>query len=192
MAVVYTLPTFFHTWPHKKINLGLDLQGGMHLVLEVQNHKAVEAELNRTVQEIKKELRDNHIKHAGISRTNKNLISAHFPPDEKMKKVQDLLGKEFKNLTISKNSSTKDSVSLVLSFSSEEIETIKKMATAQALETIRNRIDEFGVSEPDIRIQGHNRILLQLPGVTDPDRAKSLIGKTAQLTFQLVDEQDPL
>ncbi len=189
MAVVYTLPTFFHTWPHKKINLGLDLQGGMHLVLEVQNHKAVEAELNRTVQEIKKELRDSHIKHAGISRTSNNMITVHFPPDENMEKVEDLLTKEFKNLTISKDSSTNGSVSLVLSFSSEEVETIKKMATAQALETIRNRIDEFGVSEPDIRIQGHNRILLQLPGVTDPDRAKSLIGKTAQLTFQLVDEQ---
>ncbi len=62
------------------------------------------------------------------------------------------------------------------------------MATDQALETIRNRIDEFGVSEPDIRIQGENRILLQLPGIQDPDRAKDLIGKTAQLTFQLVDE----
>jgi preprotein translocase subunit SecD len=62
------------------------------------------------------------------------------------------------------------------------------MASRQALETIRNRIDEFGVSEPDIRIQGENRILLQLPGIKDPERAKGLIGKTAQLTFQLVDD----
>ncbi|RLC22886.1 MAG: protein translocase subunit SecD, partial [Deltaproteobacteria bacterium] len=69
-----------------------------------------------------------------------------------------------------------------------ETDNIKKMATDQALETIRNRIDEFGVSEPDIRIQGDNRILLQLPGIKDPERAKDLIGKTAQLTFQIVDD----
>ncbi len=56
-AIVWLLPTFFNSWPHKKINLGLDLQGGMHLVLEVQNIKAVEAEVERTIQEIKKELR---------------------------------------------------------------------------------------------------------------------------------------
>ncbi|MBU0465913.1 MAG: protein translocase subunit SecD, partial [Proteobacteria bacterium] len=75
-----------------------------------------------------------------------------------------------------------------LALPEKETENLKKMATAQALETIRNRIDEFGVSEPDIRIQGENRILLQLPGIKDPERAKDLIGKTAQLTFQLVDD----
>ncbi len=188
VAVVYTLPTFYHTWPHKKINLGLDLQGGMHLVLEVQNQKAVEAELDRTAQELKKELRKKQIKHLGISRTSSDAVTAKFSPKEDMQKIEDLLAKEFKNIAISKKTSNADSLDLVLSFSSEETDNIKKMATAQALETIRNRIDEFGVSEPDIRIQGHNRILLQLPGVTDPDRAKSLIGKTAQLTFQLVNE----
>ena len=62
------------------------------------------------------------------------------------------------------------------------------MATEQALETIRNRIDEFGVSEPDIRIQGEKRILIQLPGIKDTKRAKDLIGRTARLNFQLVDE----
>jgi preprotein translocase subunit SecD len=75
-----------------------------------------------------------------------------------------------------------------LKLPANEIDEIKKMASRQALETIRNRIDEFGVSEPDIRIQGENRILLQLPGIKDPERAKGLIGKTAQLTFQLVDD----
>jgi preprotein translocase subunit SecD len=79
-------------------------------------------------------------------------------------------------------------VSFRLTLPEKEVADIKKMATDQALETIRNRIDEFGVSEPDIRIQGGNRILLQLPGIKDPERAKDLIGKTAQLTFQLVDD----
>jgi preprotein translocase subunit SecD len=81
-----------------------------------------------------------------------------------------------------------DGIEIQLKLPEDEMDMIRKMATDQALETIRNRIDEFGVSEPDIRIQGKNRILLQLPGIDEPDRAKDLIGKTAQLTFQLVDE----
>lgn len=75
-AVVFLLPTFTNTWPHKKINLGLDLQGGMHLVLEVQNEKAVEAELERTISELKKDLREQGIKHLGITRTPDNKILA--------------------------------------------------------------------------------------------------------------------
>ncbi|NIQ90704.1 MAG: protein translocase subunit SecD, partial [Deltaproteobacteria bacterium] len=66
---------------------------------------------------------------------------------------------------------------------------IKKLAVDQGLETIRNRIDQFGVSEPDIRTQGENRILIQLPGIKDPQRAIDLIGRTALLEFKLVDEQ---
>ena len=187
-AIVWLLPTFTDTWPHKKINLGLDLQGGMHLVLEVQNHKAVEAELDRTVQELKKELRKKGIKHLGISRKSNYTILAKVQgnnTDGFSQLVQD----EFENLSVSTSSSLDQGVAFTLSLPSEEVDNIKKLATEQALETIRNRIDEFGVSEPDIRIQGGNRILLQLPGINDPDRAKDLIGKTAQLTFQLVNDE---
>jgi len=187
-AVVCLLPTFFNCWPHKKINLGLDLQGGMHLVLEVQNIKAVEAEVERTIQEIKKELRKEGVKHLGVSRLNDNSILAKFQGDENRSGFETVLSTEFENL-ITKKPQTEDKVTAYrLALSDEEIENIKKMATEQALETIRNRIDEFGVSEPDIRIQGGNRILLQLPGIKDPERAIDLIGKTAQLTFQLVDD----
>lgn len=187
-AVVYLAPTFLGTWPHKTINLGLDLQGGMHLVLEVQNEKAVEAELERNVHELKKELRNEGIKHLGISRLSNNTIQADLQGEENKKGFETILSKEFANLTLPSPKKTGDNYAFTLSLPDEEVEMIKKMATEQALETIRNRIDEFGVSEPDIRIQGDNRILLQLPGITDPDRAKDLIGKTAQLTFQLVDE----
>ncbi len=73
-AIINLLPTFLDCWPHKKISLGLDLQGGMHLVLEVQNSKAVETEVDRTIQELKKQLRKENIKHSGISRSNDNSI----------------------------------------------------------------------------------------------------------------------
>ncbi|MCF6246580.1 MAG: protein translocase subunit SecD [Desulfobacula sp.] len=190
-AVICLLPTFLDTWPHKKINLGLDLQGGMHLVLEVQNIEAVEVEVERTVQEIKKQLRKDGVKHRGVARLKDNSMSAVVETANKAS-FETILTKNFKNLIVSKPQTENGIVTFKISLPQEEIETIKKMATDQALETIRNRIDEFGVSEPDIRIQGGNRILLQLPGIENPDRAKDLIGKTAKLTFQLVDEKtDP-
>ncbi len=188
-AVVCLLPTFTNTWPHKKINLGLDLQGGMHLVLEVQNEKAVEAEIDRTISELKKDLRSESIKHMGITRTPNNRILAKISGQDNKKNVEKLLSDEFSNLTIPSVDTIEGGLAFTLALPDEEAANIKKMATEQALETIRNRIDEFGVSEPDIRIQGDNRILLQLPGIQDPDRAKGLIGKTAQLTFQLVNDQ---
>jgi preprotein translocase subunit SecD len=187
-AVVCLLPTFFNCWPHKKINLGLDLQGGMHLVLEVQNIKAVEAEVERTIQEIKKQLRKEGAKHLGISRLKDNSILAKFQGDGNKSGFETVLSKNFENLITQKPQVDNDIITFKLSLPEKETDNIKKMATEQALETIRNRIDEFGVSEPDIRIQGGNRILIQLPGIKDPERAKNLIGKTAQLTFQLVDE----
>jgi len=187
-AIVFLLPTFFNCWPHKKINLGLDLQGGMHLVLEVQNIKAVEAEVERTIQEIKKQLRTEGVKHLGISRLNDNSILAKFADGNDKSGFETVLSKNFGNLVAHKPQIDNNIVSYKLALSEEDTENLKKMATAQALETIRNRIDEFGVSEPDIRIQGKNRILIQLPGIQDPERAKDLIGKTAQLTFQLVDD----
>ncbi|MBT3387173.1 MAG: protein translocase subunit SecD [Desulfobacula sp.] len=188
-AIVFLLPTFLNTWPHKKINLGLDLQGGMHLVLEVQNIKAVEVEIERTIQEIKKQLRKDGVKHLGISRLTDNSILAKFPVGDNKSAFETVLSRNFENLIIQKPHTDNNIVSFKLALPEKEIENLKKMATEQALETIRNRIDEFGVSEPDIRIQGKNRILLQLPGIKDPDRAKDLIGKTAQLTFQIVDDE---
>ena len=187
-AIVCLLPTFFNSWPHKKINLGLDLQGGMHLLLEVQNIKAVEAEVERTIQEIKKELRKQEIKHRGISRLKDNSILVKLQNGENKSKFETVLSKNFENLITKRPETNAGIITFHLTLPEKEIDTLKKMATAQALETIRNRIDEFGVSEPDIRIQGDNRILIQLPGIKDPKRAKNLIGKTAQLTFQLVDD----
>jgi preprotein translocase subunit SecD len=191
-AVVCLLPTFLNTWPHKKINLGLDLQGGMHLVLEVQNIKAVETEVERTILEMKKQLRKEGIKHRGISRTKDNAIKALLAPSDR-EGFESLLTSDFDRLTVSSPKTEEGLVVFRVSLPEDDIVSIKKMAVDQALETIRNRIDEFGVNEPDIRVQGGNRILLQLPGIKDPERAKKLIGKTAQLTFQLLNEDaDPI
>ncbi|MBF0228106.1 MAG: protein translocase subunit SecD [Desulfamplus sp.] len=187
-AIIYLLPTLnANIWPHKKINLGLDLQGGMHLVLEVQTEKAVETTIERTVDELKQELRKKDIKHFGIS-SEKNNINIELQGEESLKVFNTIVTESFNDFKVESTTTEGEKHRVVLSLPNEESLNIKKMATEQALETIRNRIDEFGVSEPDIRLQGEDRIQIQLPGIKDTKRAKELIGKTARLNFQLVDE----
>ncbi len=188
-ALVYLLPTFHaELWPHKKINLGLDLQGGMHLALEVENEKAVETTIERMIHEIKIDLRKKSVKYLELSRNPDNSITVKLEGEDNINGFNSVLSDDFSNLKIASTTRDSGQTIMVLKLPDKVHENIKKMATEQALETIRNRIDAFGVSEPDIRIQGENRILIQLPGITDTKRAKELIGKTARLTFQLVDE----
>jgi len=190
LALVYVLPTFCSDcWPHKKINLGLDLQGGMHLVLEVETEKAVETTVERTIHELKMDLRNEHIKHRGISPDADNVITASVHGEKNIDGFNAVLSENFPNLQVLSTDKEGERTTFSLALPDKEAASIRKMATEQALETIRNRIDEFGVSEPDIRIQGEKRILIQLPGIKDTKRAKDLIGRTARLNFQLVDEK---
>ena len=99
-SLVWIMPTFYNSWPHKKINLGLDLQGGMHLVLEVQSIKAVETEVARIVQEINRQLRENGIKHSGISRQNDNSILAKLEGEKEKSGFESILSKYYKTMVI--------------------------------------------------------------------------------------------
>ena len=193
VSVVYILPTINPSlWPHKKINLGLDLQGGMHLALEVDTEKAVESTVERISQEMRSFLKNEHIRHISLNRIDGSRISVELQGQENIDKFEKLLDKEFKNLRILSRSTHNEILTMILDLPDKESSQIKKLATEQALETIRNRIDQFGVSEPDIRQQGENRILIQLPGIKDTKRAKDLIGRTALLEFKLVDETHDL
>lgn len=189
VAIIYLLPSFVPgMWPHKKINLGLDLQGGMHLVLEVQVDKAVESTLERISQDLKSTMRKEKVKFVRIDHTEKSGITVQIEGAEQIEKFNQLLDREFADLRLAKDTTDASLRTVVLDLPDKEAENIRRMAVDQALETIRNRIDQFGVSEPDIRRQGAKRILIQLPGVKDTQRAKKLIGKTALLEFKLVDE----
>jgi preprotein translocase subunit SecD len=188
-AVLYCIPTFKpELWPHKKINLGLDLQGGMHLVLQVDTAKAVESSMERNLQELRDLARKNQIQLAGLQRTGIGRIDVTLQGRENIDKFKALLEKELRDLKVNAQSPDPETYSAALELPSNEAERIRKLAVDQALETIRNRIDQFGVSEPDIRRQGEDRILVQLPGIQDTQRAKDLIGRTALLEFKLVDD----
>ena len=187
---VYVLPTFKpELWPHKKINLGLDLQGGMHLVLEVDTFKAVESQVERISEEIRDQLRKEQIRKVTLERIDGSRISAKIEDPEALDKFTAILKKDFDFLKRSPRTEANVST-IMLEMPANEADDIQRLAVDQALETIRNRIDQFGVAEPDIRRQGENRILIQLPGIKDTDRAKDLIGRTALLEFKLVDDTD--
>jgi len=193
VAIIYVLPTLNPSfWPHKKINLGLDLQGGMHLVLEVDTDKAVEGTIERLNQELRSTLRNERIRYISLNRIGGNRISIKLKGQENIDGFEKILDKEYKNLRLLSRSMDDDILTMEIDLPDSDADQIKKMATEQALETIRNRIDQFGVSEPDIRSQGEKRILIQLPGIKDTGRAKALIGKTALLEFKLLDETHDL
>ncbi|MFO7686852.1 MAG: protein translocase subunit SecD [Desulfobacterales bacterium] len=190
IAVVYLLPSAAPgIWPHKKINLGLDLQGGMHLALEVETDRAVESHIERIAQELRTFMKSERIRHVGLSVLGGAKIEVKLPDKDNLDKFDALINKEYRTLETSRKSED-ETTTVSLRLPQSEIDQIKDLAVRQALETIRNRIDQFGVSEPDIRRQGENRILVQLPGVKETERAKDLIGKTALLEFKLVDEDN--
>jgi preprotein translocase subunit SecD len=188
LAVIFFLPNtpgfqYMPEWwiqnmPNKGIVLGLDLQGGLHLVFEVEGDKAVEITTERYASRLKELLAKKKLT-ADATVSGLNITVSPSNPDIK-KAIED----GFPTLAPVETGSK-----LVYRLSDKEAKRIKDTSTDQALETIRNRIDQFGVSEPTIHRQGENEIVVQLPGVKDPKRAIDLIGKTAQLEFKIVDDE---
>ncbi len=174
----------------EKIPLGLDLQGGMHLMLEVKVEKAVEASLERLADDIRRDITEEDLEVDRVKviftdrQVNVRMVDKlDLPPIKEIMK-----GYHFFSLV----SEDSDGLGMLYQMSVDHIKQIEQNAVSQGLETIRNRVDQFGVSEPTIQAQGEKRILVQLPGVRDPERAINLIGKTARLEFKLLDEENSL
>jgi preprotein translocase subunit SecD len=191
LAAVFFLPNtpVFHympEWwkknmPSKGIVLGLDLQGGLHLVFEVEGDKAVELTTERYAAGVREMLAKKKLT-ADVSVSGLDI--AISPSNAEIRKVVE----ENYPVVVPVETGSR----LVYRITDKEARRIKDNAADQALETIRNRIDQFGVSEPTIHRQGENEVVVQLPGVKDPKRAIDLIGKTAQLEFKLVDDDSPV
>ena len=175
--------------PNKGITLGLDLQGGIHLVMEVDEDRAVEIAVDRSVVALQDLLVDKKIPVESVRRTGPTTITIQFQNAELKPQIQKLLD-EF--VTFSENESTGSANTIVWELREAESKRIKDSAINQALETIRNRIDQFGVAEPLVQRQGLKQIVVQLPGVKDPKRAKDLIKETALLEFKMLDEDNQM
>ena len=144
--------------------------------------------MERISQEIKSGLKQEGIRYKEIERIGGAKISVVVKEAANIEKFSAYLNKEYPDLKEASRSLADDTLTLTLSLTDPETAHIKTSAVDQALETIRNRIDQFGVSEPIIQRQKEDQILVQLPGVKDSQRAKEIIGKTALLEFKLVDD----
>ena len=194
VAVIYLVPTFVHdlpSWwsdylPSDRIHLGLDLQGGSHLVLEVKVDKAIENNVERIKNDLINTLRERGISGVVVERAGTELhVKA---PSANADRLQNVLKTDFTNLDVGNTQTTGGTTDVTLTVNKKELASLRDYAVDQSLETIRNRIDQFGVSEPIIVREGQQEILVQLPGIQDPQRAKEIIGKTALLEFKLVDD----
>lgn len=177
------LPSFL---PREPLHLGLDLRGGTHLLFSVDVDKAVANSVGRTAEELRRELKEQKIATGEITQQGIELTVPLSSSDQRAA-FEELIKNRFPNLTLQVASSG-EQVTFKLAPSPREQEQIRRFAIDQSLETIRNRVDQFGVAEPSIQRQGDHDIVVQLPGVQDPQRAKDLIGRTAVLEFRLVSE----
>ena len=178
----------------KKINLGLDLQGGSYLLLEIDTEPLIKERIQNKVIPIKKLLRENNLEFKNFL-VSKNQITFLFDKNNK-NKLETLFFKKNDNLVnsfIGQYNSfeldlefIKDKASI--SFSKFGVLTLNNSALKQSIEIVRRRIDDVGTKEPTILQRGDKRILVELPGIKDPERIKNLIGKTAKITFRLVSE----
>ena len=204
-GIVFTAPNFLSrndaaslpSWlPKQQVNLGLDLRGGSHLLLEVDVGAVVTERLENLVESTRSELRAARIGYTGLGVSGGAvtllLRDAGQAPQavERLKK----LGAPVSNAPlgfgggqpdISVNVTPEGRVTIRLS--EEAVRERARSAVQQSIEIVRRRIDETGVNEPTIQRQGSDRILVQLPGIDDPERIKRLLGKTAKMTFRLVD-----
>jgi len=170
----------------KPVNFGLDLQGGTHLVLQIDVEKALKNEASAFMRDIKNLLVDKGIEVLKVKREGEEIAIKLIDP-EKVSKAVDLISKDFGGTFKISVNGTEIMLSFKESFVSKEVDRLAE----QALETIRNRIDELGVAEPVIVRNGRDRIIVELPGVKDPDRAKQIIGRVAKLEFmEVVDVAD--
>jgi preprotein translocase subunit SecD len=194
-AVIYLVPTFVPAlpdwWssvlPTDRIRLGLDLQGGTHLVLEVKVDKAIENNVERIRGDLINVLREKGVSGVSVERVEGTQIQVKVPAAN-AERVRGILKSDFGHLVEAKTQTSGGISEFYLTLNKEELRSLRDYAVDQSLETIRNRIDQFGVSEPIIQRQGQTGILIQLPGIQDPERAKEIVGKTALLEFKLVDE----
>jgi preprotein translocase subunit SecD len=179
-----TLDTVPSWLPAQKMSLGLDLQGGSHMLLEVDVGTVLRERLDSLVDSVRTELRKARIQYQGLGIEGNGItVTVRNPADAE--KARDIL----RTLDGDTTTTLAEGGRLSMVLKPEAIRARRLGAVEQSIEIVRRRIDETGVREPTIQRQGEDRILVQLPGLEDPERMKRLLGKTAKLTFHLLDEQ---
>ncbi len=192
-SITTVVPSFYKGAPDwwktymapEGLRLGLDLQGGMHLVLKVNLKKAVENTLELAADDLKNRLADQSITAVRTQSTTPNIIIFTLPNTSAVATVEKIVAED-EDIAATVESKEGSFPRIKIRLTKEKLKFIENNAVDQSLEIIRNRIDQFGVAEPVIIRQGEDEIVIQLPGIKDPERAINLIGDTAQLEFRAV------
>ena len=189
LGIIFALPNLIggddgtgsNFLPGKQINLGLDLQGGSHLLLRVDVGAVKQERLENLGETLRRDFRSEKIRFSGLAVANETVSLQIRNPDDvaKTQQIFTNLGNEY---TVSN-----DELTYHLAFNDAGLAAMQTRTVEQSIEIIRRRLDPEGTKEPVIQRQGLDRILVQLPGVDDPEAVKRLLGRTAKLTFQLVD-----
>lgn len=197
LAIIYAIPSFIprdfkksdsaflnklvEVLPSQKVNLGLDLRGGSHLMMEVDFDYYLKEQLTNLKDEIKESFREKSIRTIPI--INDSEISFSLPDMAKLKEVKKIIKNLDKRIDFSESSGK-----FRVYFPSNELDVMRRNLVQQSIEIIRRRVDENGTKEPTIQAQGKNRILLQVPGIENSGEIKDILGKTAKMTFHFVSD----
>jgi len=203
-GIAYTVPNFIPeeelegvpTWlPHQQVNLGLDLRGGSYLLLEVDSKAVLQGRLQGLVGDVRRVLREQRLQYTGLGISGESVTVRMSRPEDVEKAeeaIRDLstfvsTGSMMMGVA-QRDIEVRSSASLITVNVTEAAAFARiQSAVKQSIEIVRRRVDELGTTEPAIQQQGTNRILVQVPGLSDPARLKDLLGKTAKLDFRMVD-----
>ena len=183
-----TTPEWLRNLGASPMKLGLDLSGGVHFLLEVDMEKAIDTRLNVYEGEVKSLLRKERIRYRSLPKAE-NAVQLGFSDETTLSTAQALIRKNFNDFELTSSERNGQQV-LRLAITETKLAEIREYSIKQNLTTVRNRVNELGVSEPLVQRQGANRIVVELPGVQDTAEAKRILGKTANLEFRLAAEAD--
>lgn len=188
LNLAQTTPSWLSDLGGKPMKLGLDLSGGVHFKLEVDTEAAVERRMEFYFNAIKRSLREERVRGLVSLEGNRSVV-AQFRSEADRETARRLVAENHPELLLDRQSSG-DTFSLRSEMTQETVDEIVNYAVSQNLTTLRNRVNELGVSEPLVQRQGRNRIVVELPGIQDTAEAKRILGKVANLEFRLVARPD--
>jgi preprotein translocase subunit SecD len=179
-------PAWMQAVGAKAMNLGLDLRGGVHFLLQVNAKEVQETRIKNLQAAARSQLREQNVRHAGIDRVG-DRIEIRFRDAETRAKARSVLANQSQDLNFAEAADGTD-LKLIVSLKPEALQRVVDEGVKQNISTLGKRINELGTTEPVIQQQGRDRIVVQLPGVQDVAHAKDIIGRTATLEFRMVDE----
>jgi len=184
--LVKNTPAWMQALHAKPLNLGLDLRGGVHFLLQVDAKAVQDTRIKSVLSSVRSELREKNIRHAGIDRVANNVV-VNFRDEATRTQAHNVLASQNADLAFSDAADGND-LKLIVTLKPEALQRVVEEGVKQNIAALGKRINELGVSEPVIQQQGRDRIVVQLPGVQDVAHAKDIIGRTATLEFRVTDD----